>query len=80
MDEISTTRIKKSKNAYKLVDIIITIGLIYVSPFKRGESNGFNGPLFKVPNVGQHRRVTGTYLLDLREQGHAEIHPASQVS
>jgi hypothetical protein len=50
-----------------------------VQPFKRGECNGFNGPLFNVPQVGQHIRVTGTYLLDLREQGRAEIHPVSSI-
>jgi hypothetical protein len=50
-----------------------------VEPFKRGECNGFNGPFFNVPQVGQHILVTGTYLLDLREQGHAEIHPVSSI-
>ncbi|HET7284792.1 MAG TPA: hypothetical protein VFI70_08910 [Nitrososphaeraceae archaeon] len=50
-----------------------------VQPFKRGECNGFNGPLFNVPQVRQHIRVTGTYLLDLREDGHAEIHPVSSI-
>ena len=50
-----------------------------VQPFKRGECNGFNGPIFNVPQVGQRIRVTGTYLLDLREQGHAEIHPVSSI-
>jgi hypothetical protein len=50
-----------------------------VQPFKRGECKGFIGPLFNAPQVGQHIRVTGTYLLDLREQGHAEIHPVSSI-
>ena len=50
-----------------------------VQPFKRGECKGFNGPIFNVPQVRQHIRVTGTYLLDLREDGHAEIHPVSSI-
>jgi hypothetical protein len=50
-----------------------------VEPFKRGECNGFNGPIFNVPHVGQHLQVTGTYLLDVREEGHAEIHPVSSI-
>jgi hypothetical protein len=50
-----------------------------VEPFKRGECNGFNGAHFNLPQIGQHIRVTGTYLLDLREQGHAEIHPVSSI-
>ena len=50
-----------------------------LQPFKRGECKGFNGPLFNVPQVRQHIRVTGTYLLDLREDDHAEIHPVSSI-
>lgn len=50
-----------------------------VEAFKRGECNGYNGPRFNVPQVGQHLMVTGTYLLDLREGGHAEIHPVSSI-
>lgn len=50
-----------------------------VEPFKRGECNGFNGHIFNLPQISQHIKVTGTYLLDLREQGHAEIHPVSSI-
>ena len=50
-----------------------------IEAFKRGECNGFNGPIFTVPQPGQHIQVTGTYLLDLREGGHAEIHPVSSI-
>jgi hypothetical protein len=50
-----------------------------VEPFKRGECNGFNGPIFSVPQPGQHLMVTGTYLLDIREGRHAEIHPVSSI-
>lgn len=47
--------------------------------FKRGECNGYNGTIFTVPQTGQHLQVTGTYLLDVREGGHAEIHPVSSI-
>ncbi|HEY5631488.1 MAG TPA: hypothetical protein VIR31_05125 [Nitrososphaeraceae archaeon] len=52
-----------------------------IEPFKRGECTGFNARLIfnPVPQVGQHLMVTGTYLLDLREGGHAEIHPVSSI-
>jgi hypothetical protein len=50
-----------------------------VEPFKRGECLGYNGPIFKVPQVGQHLQVNGTYVLDVREDGHAEIHPVSSI-
>ena len=50
-----------------------------VEPFKRGECNGYNGPIFNVPHARQHLQVTGTYLLDVREEGHAEIHPVSSI-
>ena len=52
-----------------------------IEPFKRGECTGFNARLIfnPLPQVGQHLVVTGTYLLDLREGGHAEIHPVSSI-
>lgn len=50
-----------------------------IEAFKRGECNGFNGPIFKVPQAGQRFQITGTYLLDIREGGHAEIHPVSSI-
>lgn len=50
-----------------------------VESFKRGECNGYNGPIFSVPQPGQHLMVTGTYLLDIREGGHSEIHPVSST-
>jgi hypothetical protein len=50
-----------------------------VEPFKRGECNGYNGPTFSVPQPGQHLMITGTYLLDVREGGHAEIHPVGSI-
>jgi hypothetical protein len=52
-----------------------------IEPFKRGECTGFNARLIfnALPQVGQHLVVTGAYLLDLREGGHAEIHPVSSI-
>ena len=32
-----------------------------------------------VPQAGKHLQVTGTYLLDVREGGHAEIHLVSSI-
>jgi hypothetical protein len=39
----------------------------------------YNGPLFKLPTVGTRVQVTGTYLVDVREGGHTEIHPAYEI-
>jgi hypothetical protein len=39
----------------------------------------YNGPLFKLPTVGTRVQVTGTYLLDVKEGGHTEIHPAYEI-
>jgi hypothetical protein len=50
-----------------------------VESFKRRECIGYNGPIFNTPQVGQHLQVNGTYLLDIREGGHAEIHPVSSI-
>jgi hypothetical protein len=50
-----------------------------VEAFKKGECIGYNGSIFRVPQTGEHLLVTGTYLLDIREGGHAEIHPVSSL-
>jgi hypothetical protein len=39
----------------------------------------YNGPIFYLPRVGTRVQVTGTYLLDANEGGHAEIHPAYNI-
>ena len=41
----------------------------------------YNGPDFKgvLPTVGQHVEVTGIYVIDVREGGHAEVHPAYHI-
>jgi hypothetical protein len=39
----------------------------------------YNGPIFYLPPVGTRVQVTGTYLLDANEGGHAEIHPAYNI-
>jgi hypothetical protein len=41
----------------------------------------YDGPNFKkvLPNVGSRVQVTGIYVIDIRERGHAELHPAYQI-
>ncbi|MDQ3903733.1 MAG: hypothetical protein M3247_08855, partial [Thermoproteota archaeon] len=39
----------------------------------------YDGPKFRLPKVGTRVQVTGTYLLDVNEGGHAEIHPAYNI-
>ena len=39
----------------------------------------YDGPRFKLPPVGTRVQVTGRYLLDVNEGGHAEIHPAYEI-
>jgi hypothetical protein len=39
----------------------------------------YNGPKFRLPPVGTRVQVTGRYLLDVNEGGHAEIHPAYKI-
>jgi hypothetical protein len=55
------------------------MNLTTVEPFKIGSCKGYNGPVFNLPKVGDHLTVTGTYIIDVREGGHAEIHPTSRV-
>jgi hypothetical protein len=41
----------------------------------------YDGPNFKkvLPNVGSRVQITGIYVIDIREGGHAELHPAYQI-
>ena len=41
----------------------------------------YDGPDFRkvLPKVGQHVEVTGIYVVDVREGGHAELHPAYHI-
>jgi hypothetical protein len=39
----------------------------------------YDGPKFSLPKVGTRVQVTGRYLLDVNEGGHAEIHPAYEI-
>jgi hypothetical protein len=39
----------------------------------------YDGPKFRLPKVGTRVQVTGTYLLDINEGGHAEVHPAYKI-
>ena len=49
------------------------------NPIKKGGCKGYDGPHFIVPKKGQHVNVTGSYVIDIREGGHAEIHPVSSI-
>jgi hypothetical protein len=40
----------------------------------------YSGPKFHLPKVGTRVQVTGTFLLDVNEGGHAEIHPAYKIA
>jgi hypothetical protein len=37
-------------------------------------------PKFPLPNLGDRLRITGTYAIDIREGGYAEIHPVSRIT
>ena len=39
----------------------------------------YDGPKFRLPPVGTRVEVTGRYLLDVNEGGHAEIHPVYKI-
>jgi hypothetical protein len=52
-----------------------------VDPIKVNQckSPKYDGPKFRLPPVGTRVQVTGRYLLDVNEGGHAEIHPAYEI-
>jgi hypothetical protein len=43
-------------------------------------SSAGTSPKFPSPVVGDRVEVTGPYVIDIREGGHAEIHPATTIS
>ena len=46
----------------------------------KGDCSAGTSPQFAPPTVGDRVKVTGAYVLDIREGGHAEIHPAFNMS
>jgi hypothetical protein len=52
-----------------------------IDPIKVNQckSPKYDGPKFHLPPVGTRVQVTGRYLLDVNEGGHAEIHPAYKI-
>ena len=46
----------------------------------KGDCSAGTSPKFPVPSVGDRLNVTGAYVIDIREGGHAEIHPAFAMS
>jgi len=42
--------------------------------------NNFNQPTLSIPPVGSHVRVTGSYVLDTRNNNWAEIHPITSIA
>lgn len=46
----------------------------------KGDCSAGTSPQFAPPEVGDRVKVTGAYVLDIREGGHAEIHPAFTLS
>jgi hypothetical protein len=46
----------------------------------KGDCSAGTSPKFPTPEVGDRVQVTGAYVIDLREGGHAEIHPTFSMS
>jgi hypothetical protein len=46
----------------------------------KGDCSAGTSPKFPLPAVGDRLNVTGAYVIDIREGGHAEIHPAFAMS
>jgi hypothetical protein len=46
----------------------------------KGDCSARTSPQFPVPAVGDRLNVTGAYMIDIREGGHAEIHPTFAMS
>ena len=46
----------------------------------KGDCSAGTSPTFPLPAVGDRLNVTGAYVIDIREGGHAEIHPTFAMS
>lgn len=46
----------------------------------KGDCSADTSPKFPTPVVGDYVEVTGAYVIDIREGGHAEIHPTAAMS
>jgi len=50
-------------------------------PWHRGDcARGGPFPIYPLPKLGDRLAITGTYVIDTREGGHAEIHGVSRMS
>ena len=45
-----------------------------------GACNNFNHPPMPLPKLGSHVTVIGSWVTDVRENGHNEIHPVTSIS
>ena len=54
-------------------------GLVNVPRIHVGDCKGYNGPHFAIPKVGDRLKVTGVYVQDVGEGGHAELHPVYKI-
>jgi hypothetical protein len=61
----------------------LVLEVICQNPVSRPEvgsaCNNFNHPLISIPPVGSHVAVTGSYVLDTRQNNWAEIHPVTSI-
>ena len=54
--------------------------MVVVTWFTQLSYHAGTSPQFPLPTVGDRVKVTGAYVIDIREGGHAEIHPAFAMS
>ncbi len=74
--------INHANTKFENVDLVLEA--ICQNPVSRPEvgaaCNNFNHPLISIPPVGSHVTVTGTYVLDTRNNDWAEIHPITSIA
>jgi len=63
------------------IEVVCQAPVTSKSSMNVGACDGYNGPVFKLPKIGQHVKVTGRYQIEMPEMpgGITELHPVYQI-
>ena len=79
-DPVTTANFNTKMNGGIWVELICQYTNNATTLVHKGDCSAGTSPKFMAPSVGDRVKVTGAYVIDIREGGHAEIHPTSSMS
>jgi hypothetical protein len=62
------------------VELICQSKNVSTEAVHKGDCQGYKGPYFPTPKVNERWKVSGFHVIDIREGGHAEIHPTTSIT